>query len=142
MLLRLDGCYPRLSTPVSDFMKLRHVLRCFLHLLLLPRSQLILENLALRQQLAVLNRQRPRPPLRRRDRLFWVCLSKLWSGWRSALVVVQPDTVIRWHRQGFRLWWRWKSRSKRVGRPPLDKDIRTLIVRMAQENPLWGALRI
>jgi putative transposase len=123
-------------------MKLRHVLRCFLHLLLLPRSQLILENLALRQQLAVLNRQRPRPPLRRRDRLFWVCLSKLWSGWRSALVVVQPDTVIRWHRQGFRLWWRWKSRSKRVGRPPLDKDIRTLIVRMAQENPLWGALRI
>lgn len=123
-------------------MKLLHAICWLLRLLLLPRHQLILENLALRQQLAVLIRQQPRPPLRPRDRLFWVCLSKLWSGWRSALVVVQPETVLHWHRQGFRLWWRWRSRPKRVGRPPLDKDIRALIGRMARENPTWGAPRI
>jgi putative transposase len=115
---------------------------CVLRLLLLPRSQLVLENLALRQQLAVWSRQRPRPRLYRCDRLFWICLSKFWSGWRSALVVVQPETVIRWHQQGFRLWWRWKSRAKRVGRPPLDTEVRTLIARMARENRTWGAPRI
>ena len=71
--------------------------------------------------------------------MFWVCLSKLWSGGRSALILIQPDTVVRWHQQGFRLWWRWKSRSKRVGRPPLDKDIRALIGQMARDNPTWGA---
>ena len=123
-------------------MKRLHALRCFLRLLLLSRSQLILENLALRQQLAVLSRQRPRPPLRHRDRLFWVCLAKLYSGWRSALVWVQPETVIHWHRQGFRLWWRRKSRTKRVGRLPLDKEVRDLIARMARDNPTWDAPRI
>ena len=115
---------------------------CVLHLMMLPRSQLVLENLALRQQLVVLSRQRPRPSLRRRDRFFWVCLSKLYSGWRSALVVVQPETVVRWHQQGFRLWWRWKSRVKRVGRPRLAKEVRALIQRMARENATWGAPRI
>jgi transposase InsO family protein len=115
---------------------------CVLRLLLLSRSQLVLDNLALRQQLAVLSRQRPRPNLRRRDRLFWIGLSWLYSGWRSTLVVVQPQTVIRWHQQGFRWWWRWKSRAKRRGRPPLDKDIQTLIRRMARDNPTWGAPRI
>ncbi len=123
-------------------MKLLVTIRWLCRLLVLSRSQLALENLALRQQLALLSRERPRPKLRRRDRLFWVCLSKLWSGWRSALVLVQPDTVIRWHRQGFRLWWLWKSRHKRVGRPLLDKDIRALIVQMARDNPTWGAPRI
>jgi transposase InsO family protein len=92
--------------------------------------------------LAVLCRRRPRPNLRRRDRLFWVGLSWLYSGWRSALVVVQPQTVVHWHQQGFKLWWRWKSRAKRLGRPPLAKDIQTLIRRMARENPTWGAPRI
>jgi len=101
-------------------MKLLSAIRWILRLLLLPRSQLVLENLALRQQLAVLSRQRPRPPLHRWDRLFWVYLSKLYSPWRSALVLVQPETVVRWHQQGFRLWWRWKSRTKREGRPSLD----------------------
>jgi len=110
--------------------------------MMLPRSQLVLENLALRQQLVVLSRQRPRPSLRRRDRFFWVCLSKLYSGWRSALVVVQPETVVRWHQQGFRLWWRWKSRVKRVGRPRLAKEVRALLQRMARENATWGAPRI
>ncbi|HEY7424636.1 MAG TPA: integrase core domain-containing protein [Gemmataceae bacterium] len=123
-------------------MKLLHAIYGFLRLLLLPRRQLVLENLALRQQLTVLIRQRPRPPLRRRDRLFWVLLSKVYSGWRSALVVVQPDTIVRWHQQGFRLYWRWKSRGKRIGRPPLDKEVRDLIGRMARDNPTWGAPRI
>jgi hypothetical protein len=126
----------------SNRMKRFSAIRWVLHLLLLPRSQLVLENLALRQQLAVLIRQRPRPTLQRRDQLFWVCLSRLWSGWRSVLVVVQPDTVVRWHQQGFRLWWRWKSRTKRAGRPPLDKEVRVLIGQMARDNSTWGAPRI
>jgi hypothetical protein len=80
------------------------VIGCVLRLLLLPRSQLVLENLALRQQLAILSRQRLRPPLRRCDRLFWVYPARLYSDWRSALILVQPDTVVRWHPQGYRLW--------------------------------------
>jgi hypothetical protein len=115
---------------------------CVLRLLLLPRSQLVLENLALRQQLAELSRQRPRPPLRRRDRQFWVCLSRLYAGWRSALVLVQPQTVVDWHQQGFRLWWRWTSKASRLGRPPLAQEVRSLIARMAGENPTWGVPRI
>jgi transposase InsO family protein len=123
-------------------MKLLRVIGCVLRLFLVPRSQLVLENLALRQQLAVLSRQRPRPSLRRRDRLFWMALSWLYAGWRSALVVVQPQTVVRWHQQSFRLWWRWRSRTKRVGRPLLDKEVRALIARMARDNPTWGSPRI
>jgi putative transposase len=123
-------------------MKLLHAIYALLRLLVLPRRQLVLENLALRQQLAVLIRQRPRPSLRRRDRLFWVLLSKVYSEWRSVLVLVQPETVIRWHRLGFRLYWRWKSRSKRIGRPLLDKEVRDLIARMARENTTWGAPHI
>ena len=82
----------------------------FLMALFAARATLVAENLALRQQLGVLQRNALCPRLRRRDRIFWVWLSRLWSGWRSALVIVQPDTVVRWHRQGFRLYWRWKSR--------------------------------
>jgi transposase InsO family protein len=82
------------------------------------------------------------PRLRRGDRIFWVSLSKLWSGWRSALVIVQPDTVVGWHRQGFKLFWRWKSRTGKVGRPKIEADIRRLIERMSRENPLWGTPRI
>jgi transposase InsO family protein len=87
----------------------------------------------------VLKRQIPRPRLKRRDRLFWVVLSRLWSGWRSALVIVEPDTVCKWHRAGFRLFWRWKSQS---GRPRKDREIRRLIHRLARDNPLWGAPRL
>ena len=106
------------------------------------RATLITENLALRQQLGVLRRSVNRPRLRRGDRLFWVWLSRVWRGWKSCLVVVKPETVSRWHRQGFKLYWRWKSRSKRVGRRPLNAEVRQLIRRMCRENPTWGAPRI
>lgn len=104
------------------------------------RRDLALENLALRQQLAVLKRAHPRPRLTRADRLFWVLASRLWSGWRDVLHVVQPDTVIRWHRQGFRYYWRWKSRRR--GRPSIDPEVIQVICRMCRANPLWGAPRI
>ena len=101
-----------------------------------------LENVALRHQLAVLQRSVVRPKVYRWDRLFWVCLSRLWAGWRSSLVIVQPATVLAWHRKGFQLYWRWKSRPRAAGRPPIDRDIRELIRRMAHENPTWGRRRI
>ncbi len=110
--------------------------------LLVPRLVLVTENLALRQQLLVPHRSSNRPRLRHRDRLFWVALSQLWREWRSILVIVKPETVIKWHRQGFKCYWRWKSRSGRVGRPKIDQEIRDLISRMSRENPLWGVPRI
>ena len=113
----------------------------FLRALLVPRAALVAENLALRQQLAVLQVSAKRPRLRKRDRLFWVWLSRLWANWRSCLTIVKPETIIRWHREGFRLYWRWKSRKK-LGRPKTDAEIRKLIRRMARDNPLWGAPRI
>ena len=113
----------------------------FVRGLLANRARLAAENLALRQQLAVFKHAQPRPHIRRRDRVFWVWLARLWAGWRSALVLVQPDTVVRWHRQGFRLYWRWKAQAAPVGRPRVEREIRDLIRRMARENPLWGAPR-
>ena len=113
----------------------------FLRAFLRPRAALAAENLALRQQLAVLQVSMTRPRLRKRDRIFWVWLSRLWSGWRSCLLIVKPETVIRWHREGFRLYWRSKSRKK-LGRPKTEAEIRAIIRRMARDNPLWGAPRI
>jgi len=84
------------------------------------RAELAVENLALRQQLAILNEKNKRPKLRPRDRVFWVWLSRFWANWRSVLLVVQPDTVVGWHRQGFKLYWRWKSRMGKVGRPKIE----------------------
>lgn len=104
------------------------------------RADLVLENLALRQQLALLGRRRPRPRLSVLDRAFGVGLAKLWPGWRDTLAIVQPATVIRWHRLGFRLFWRWRSRP--TGRPSTKADTRTLIRRIASESPGWGAPRI
>jgi len=118
-----------------------NLLRTLVRLLLADRAEIVAENLALRQQLAVALRRSPRPKLCSRDRAFWVLLSNLWTDWRSTLVVVKPDTVVRWHRHGFRLYWRWKSR-RRDGRPGVPRDVRDLIRRMAQANPLWGAPRI
>jgi len=113
----------------------------FLRALMAGRAALAAENLALRHQLAVLQRSVKRPKLRKRDRIFWSWLSRLWTGWRSALVIVQPATVIQWHRQGFRLYWRRKS-CKKAGRPPVDREVRDLIRRISRENPTWGAPRI
>jgi putative transposase len=113
----------------------------FLKAFFASQAALAAENLALRQQLLVLQRSVRRPQLRKRDRIFWSWLSKLWSAWRSALPIVQPGTVVTWRRQGFRLYWRWKSR-KRPGRPMVDREIRELIRRMSQENPTWAAPRI
>ena len=106
------------------------------------RAALHLEILALRHQLAVLNRSRPsRLRLTAADRVLWAWLSQAWTGWRPALVLVKPDTVLAWHRRGFRLFWTWKSRSPR-GRTAAAPEVRALIRRMAAANPLWGAPRI
>ena len=101
-------------------------------------SQLALESLALRQQLAILRRKVVRPRLRQAERAFWVNLARVWDQWRSALILVKPETVLRWHRQGFRYFWRWKSR----GRPYVSPELIRLIRRMSLENQLWGAPRI
>src|SRR6266496_840851 len=108
------------------------------------RRELALENLALRQQIGVLNRTRGERRLRLRgwDRGLWVVLSQGWMGWRQALAIVQPATVIRWHRKGFRRFWTRRSRARRPGRPGLDPDVVSLIRRMSQANVTWGAPRI
>jgi len=105
-------------------------------------SNLAVENLALRQQLAVYNHEKKRPKLRQRDRFFWVLLSRLWSPWQSALAIVKPETVTKWHQKGFKLYWWWKSRPRKPGRPSIDREIRDLIRQMSRENPTWGAPRI
>ncbi len=104
--------------------------------------ELALENLALRQQLAIYDQKRPRPRMSAPDKLFWMFMSDSWSRWKEMLVIVQPDTVVRWHRAGFRMFWRWKSqRGKKTGRPPTRAQYRKMIHKMALENG-WGAPRI
>ena len=105
------------------------------------RRDTALEVLALRQQVTVLKRKRPRPKLNGLDRLFWTALRHCWSRWSDVLVIVKPETVIGWHRAGFRLYWRWRSRPL-GGRPKITEEIRVLIRRLAQENQSWGAPRI
>jgi putative transposase len=102
------------------------------------------ELIALRHQLVVLQRtqKKNRLILHRGDRCLWVWLSQLWSGWRSALIIVKPETVIAWHRQGFQRYWTWKIRHGRNGRPRVSKEIRDLIGSMSRMNVLWGAPRI
>jgi putative transposase len=107
------------------------------------RRGLLLENLALRQQLAALKRRHPRPRLVAFDKLFWVLARKFWSRWEQALIVVSPETVVRWRRLGFALYWRALSRGRRViGRKRLSKEVHDLIFGMVAENPTWGAPRI
>ena len=106
------------------------------------RADLIAENVALRHQLSCLKHQRKRPRIRPLDRALWAVLSRFWRRWRAALVMVQPATVVGWHRKGFKLFWTWKSRKGRPGRPRIDKGVRTLIVEMANTNVGWGAPRI
>ena len=107
------------------------------------RALLELENLALRHQIGVLQRSaRKRCKLTPADRLFWVWLSRLWRDWRSALAIVKPETVVAWHRAGFRRFWTWKVRRGQPGRPVISREIRALIRQMCRENPGWGAPRI
>jgi putative transposase len=120
---------------------LLHLLRLF-PFLCGGHRQLALENLALRQQLTVYRRTVARPRLRRGDRLFWVALSRLWRGWKQALVIVAPDTVLCWQRRRFRNYWTQRSGRSVVGRPPVAPEIRALVAQMAAANPLWGAPRI
>ena len=112
----------------------------YIRAFLVTRHKLALEAVALRQQLAVLKRKQPRPRLKRRDRLFWTVLRRLYSGWADTLMIVKPETVVSWHRAGFRLFWHWRSRQR--GRPKVNNEIRELIRRMHDDNPNWGAPRI
>ncbi|HKJ61721.1 MAG TPA: hypothetical protein VKA94_06955 [Hyphomicrobiales bacterium] len=106
------------------------------------RKRLETENLALRQQVAVLRRLAPRRlRLRSSDRFLFALLYRLWPGVMEAIVIVQPETIVRWHRRGFRAFWRWKSQG-RPGRPGIPKEIRDLIREGSLANPLWGAPRI
>jgi hypothetical protein len=107
------------------------------------RTALQLEIIALRHQVNVLRRsKRRRVRLSRADRLLWTWLRRHRPGWRSALVIVKPETVVRWHRKGFRLFWTWNSRRTEPGRPELARETRDFIRKMSLANPLWGAPRI
>ena len=101
----------------------------------------MLENLSLRQKFDVLRRQVRRPWLTGSDRFFWVALRRVWPRWEEMLTIVKPATAISWHRAGFRLFWRWKSRRK-GGRPRVDTYVRALIKAMWRDNPPWGSPRI
>ena len=102
------------------------------------RADLVLEILALRQQLAAFALSGRRPRITSADRWFWIVLRRRWARWSAVLIFVKPETVIRWHRAGFRRYWTWLSRRhRRPGRPPTDRSIRDLIRRMATENPTW-----
>src|SRR5438128_6453380 len=114
----------------------------FVILVLSGHRHVALENAALRQQLAVFKRDIKRPRLHRRDRLFWIGLRTIWKNWKSALVIVRPETVISWQRKRFkRYWWRL-SQTKGSGRPPIHAEIRKLVRTIIDANPLWGAPRI
>src|SRR5947208_1032596 len=125
--------------PNLILMMLSSLLAC-----LRTQAALQTEILALRHQLIVLQRtqKKRRLILRPADRWLWVWLSRLWSGWRAALIIVKPATVLAWHHQGFRWYWTWKIRHGRTGRPTLSKETRNLIRTISRDNPLWGAPRI
>ena len=115
----------------------------FLGSWLRSHNDLALENLALRQQLATFKQRNPRPRISFFDRAFWVGLRRIWSKWINTLIIVKPETVVKWHRQGFKLYWNAISRrGKRRGRPRVSIEIRELIHRIALENLSWCAPRI
>ena len=136
--------YPRgeSTAPETCETSVLHILRVLIRKIVSDRAELAAENLALLQQVAILEQRSKRPRLRKRDRIFWAWLSRFWSNWRSVLAIVQAETVVRWHRQGFRLYWRWKSRAGKVGRPIIEAEIRNFIRCMSRENPSWGVPRI
>ena len=114
----------------------------FLRAAFLPRATLALENAALRQQLTIYQRDQKHPRLRGNDRIFWVLLRRIWSGWEQTLIVVKPKTVIAWHRQGFKLVWRRRSRDRHVGRPRIPREHRSFIRRISSDHPEWGEDKI
>ena len=119
-----------------------HALGMFVADLFKSRCRLEAENLFLRHQLTIaMRRAPPRLRLRGSDRALLICMTRLWPNLRGMAQVVQPETILRWHRAGFKVFWRWKSRN-RAGRPKIDHGLRDLIQRMSRENPLWGASRI
>ena len=122
------------------------MLRCMLWALaaaVQPKALLIADNLCLRQQLVVLQRRKPRPRLEDADRRFWILACRWFSGWQTSLLIVKPETVLRWHRQGWRTYWRRRSRRTGwPGRRPIAVELRTLIRLMTMENRLWGQRRI
>src|SRR5262245_44442633 len=121
---------------ITFLLRLLRLLRLLPFLVGGPR-QLALENLALRQQLAVYKRTAPRPRLRTTDRLLWVGLARVWTGWRHAMVIVSPDTVLRWQRRRFRQYWTQLSGRSTGGRPPVNPEITALVRKMTVANPLW-----
>jgi len=116
------------------------VIMFFLDLIFKDRADMALEILTLRQQLSVFKQSIKRPKLKFKDRLFWVTVSRIWHRWADVLIIVQPTTVIRWHKNLFKYYWRLKSRSR--GRPKIPEEIRNLIKQMRKDNPLWGAEKI
>ncbi len=120
-------------------MSILQLLLTFLGALFKSQRQLALENLALRQQVAMLRQSVKQPRARHADKLFWIFFSRHVDGWRTLLHGLHPDTVVRWHRQGFRLYWRWKSRGQKPGRPVTDIALRKLIRKMQASNIGWGA---
>jgi putative transposase len=113
-----------------------------LALALRGHRELVLENLALRHQLTAMKRATDRPHFQTRDRLFWIALTRIWRNWRTALVLVQPDTVVQWHREWLRRRWARRSKARPSGRPSVGVRPRVLVRGMATANPLWGAPRI
>ena len=112
----------------------------FLGQLFKSKQNLILENLMLRQQLNVYKRKNKRPKLENIDTIILVWLSRIWNDWRSSVIIVRPATVIGWHKKGFKLYW--KRKSRRVGRPNIDWQLIKLVRQMQKENPIWSAQRI
>ena len=114
----------------------------FFNSILKERRDLALENLALRQQLVVLKRSGKRLAIKKKDRVFWVWLSRFWREWRESLIIVKPETVVGWHLKRFRVYWMKLSRRRYGGRPAVGPKVKALIEQMAEANPLWGAPRV
>lgn len=122
-------------------MKFLSFIKFLLSIFFRDHSTIIAENMALKHQITVLQRSVRKPKIRKKDRILWVLLSKLWNGWKKSLFIVQPETVIKWHRQGFKLYWKIKSKHK-IGRPSISYKIIVLIHQMSKENSTWGAPHI
>ncbi len=112
----------------------------FLWLIFRSKHDIVLENLALRQQLVVQQRSIKRSKIKYTDRIFWIWLLRIWNNWRSSLIIVKPPTVVGWHKKGFKSYW--KQKSRRIGRPNIDWELIKLIRKLQKENVTWSAQRI